>query len=135
MTLDRTIPQSDVVGAVASGLCVVHCIATPFLFVVQSCSVSGVCASGPGWWSFLDYLFIAITFFAVYYSVKNTSKDWMKYALYASWALLTLLIVNEKAAVLPIAESWKYGAAFTLVSLHLYNRKYCRCADDGCCAA
>ena len=135
MVLDRILPQSDVIGALASGLCVVHCMATPLLFVVQTCSVSGCAGAGPAWWSAIDYLFIGITFFAVYYSVKHTSAYWMKYALYLSWAVLTVLIINEKTAIFPLAEMWKYAAAFTLVGLHLYNRRYCKCSDDSCCAA
>ena len=135
MLINRTLPQSDLVGAVASSLCVVHCVATPFLFAVQSYSVTGPGSSGPAWWSFIDYVFVGITFFAVYYSVKNTSKNWMKYALYGSWGLLTLLIINEKTALVPLTEMCKYALAFTLVGLHLYNRKYCRCADESCCVA
>ena len=125
--------QADIVGAIASGLCMLHCMATPLLFVVQSYSLVGCADSGPGWWNAIDYLFIGITFFAVYYSVKHTSKEWMKYALYASWVVLTILIFNEKFHLVPMAEMWKYGAAFSLVGFHLYNRKYCQCADDGCC--
>ena len=133
MLLNRSLPQSDIIGAAASTLCVIHCMATPLLFVVQSSAVNACHSAGPGWWNAIDYLFIGITFFAVYYSVKNTSKEWMKYALYGSWILLSIFVVNEKFHLVPMAEMWKYGAAFTLVGLHLYNRKYCQCADDGCC--
>ncbi|MEM6398195.1 MAG: MerC domain-containing protein [Bacteroidota bacterium] len=126
-------PQSDIVGAFASGLCAVHCIATPFLFVAQTCPVTGCCESSPGWWSNLDYIFIGITFFAVYFSAKNSGRQLMKYALYTGWVVLTLLVVNEKLAFLPIAETWKYVSAFSLIGLHFYNLKYCKCADDNCC--
>ncbi|MEM8582641.1 MAG: MerC domain-containing protein [Bacteroidota bacterium] len=126
-------PKSDVVGALASGLCAVHCLSTPFLFVAQTCSVTGCCETSPGWWSMLDYLFIGITLVAVYFSSRNTSKSWIKYALYGSWAVLTLLIVNEKLELAPLSELWKYGAAFALVGLHLYNLKYCQCDDPDCC--
>jgi hypothetical protein len=124
--------KSDVLGSAASTLCVIHCIATPFLFVAQSCSASAACCdSGPTWWSAIDYIFIGVTFFAIYFSARNTSKEWMKYALYTSWVVLTLLILNEKLAFLPIPEYVKYISAFTLVGLHLFNMRYCRCASDG----
>lgn len=127
--------KSDVLGSAASTLCVAHCVATPFLFVAQSCTASAACCdSGPVWWSAIDYIFIGVTFFAVYFSARNTSKSWMKYALYASWVVLTALILNEKVSLLPIPETVKYFCAFTLVGLHLYNRKYCQCAPDTCCA-
>lgn len=126
--------KSDMLGAIASGLCVIHCLATPFLFVVQSCSVEKSCCSGgPSWWSAIDYLFMGITFFAVYHSSKNTSKHWMKYALYGSWTLLSLLIFNEKFGWIPLSDIWKYLAAFLMISTHLYNLRYCQCKGDTCC--
>lgn len=124
--------KSDIVGTVASGLCAVHCLATPFLFVAQSCSVSGCCESSPPWWGAIDYLFIGITFLAVYWSAKNTGKLWMKYALYSNWLILTCLIFNEKNGVVLISEIWKYICAFSLIVLHLYNRKYCQCSTAYC---
>ena len=126
--------KSDVLGSAASALCVAHCLATPFLFVAQSCSATACCESGPTWWSAIDYVFIAVTFFAVFFSARNTSKPWMKCALYSSWGVLTLLILNEKAPVVPLPEILKYISAFSLVGLHLYNRKYCQCKVQSCCA-
>jgi len=119
--------KSDLVGSAASVLCAVHCAVTPLLFVAQSCSVAACCDSGPTWWSSIDYVFIAITFFAVYYSAKRTSKAWMKYSLFGSWVLLSLLVVNEKVSLFPIADLWKYLSALLLIALHLFNRKYCQC--------
>lgn len=130
----KTIPKSDVVGAVASGLCALHCIATPFLFIAQSCSTtSGCCESSPTWWSLIDYLFIGITFFAVYESSKNSSKPWLKYALFATWGILSFLILNGKFNFLNISEWWKYLMAFSLIGLHLYNLNFCRCSVETCC--
>lgn len=133
--ISKAFPKSDMIGALASGLCIVHCVATPFLFIAQSCSVSGCCESSPGWWSSIDYVFIGITFFAVFQSGKNTGKLWMKYAMYVIWVILTALVLNEKFALFSIAELWKYLTSLGLISLHLYNLKYCRCSDDSCCVA
>lgn len=129
----RITPDSDVVGAVASGLCVLHCIATPFLFIAQTCSVTGCCESSPAWWSAIDYVFVVVTFFAVYHSSKNTGKAWLKYALFGSWVVLSLLVVNEKFDFLHLSEWWKYLAAFLLIALHIYNLKFCNCKEDACC--
>jgi len=129
----KTIPKSDIVGAVASGLCALHCIATPFLFVAQSCSVTGCCESSPTWWSLIDYLFIGITFFAVYQSGKQSSKPWLKYSLFAIWSLLSLLVMNEKMNFISISEWWKYLMAFGLICLHMYNLKFCKCSGESCC--
>jgi len=132
--ISKVLPKSDLVGAFASGLCVIHCIATPFLFIAQSCSVDACCGTSPAWWSSIDYIFIGITFVAVYQSGKNTSKPWLRYAMYTCWALLSILVFNEKFLVIPLSAWWKYLTAFGLIGLHLYNLKYCQCAEDECCA-
>ncbi len=131
--ITRTVIKSDVLGAAASLLCAIHCLATPFLFVVQSCSVSSCCDSSPAWWSSIDYLFIAITFFAIYQSSKNTSRHWMKYGLFATWIVLSFLVLNEKIGFFHISELWKYLAACVLIVLHMYNLKFCQCAEQSCC--
>ena len=32
--------NSDSIGALASGLCMIHCVATPFFFIASACSSS-----------------------------------------------------------------------------------------------
>ena len=132
MTLRKNI-QSDLIGVIASGLCAIHCIVTPFLFLAQSCSSTSCCGSTPSWWSSIDYLFIGITFLAVYQSGKNSSKSWIKYGLLVIWGLLSVLVLNEKFNLLNIAEGWKYLTAVGLICLHLYNLKFCRCSEESCC--
>ena len=132
MLLNTTIKKSDTVGAVASGLCLVHCIITPFIFIAQTCSVT-CCTGTPIWWRAIDYLFLGIAFFAIYWSVQTTTKNWMKYALWGSWIALLFVIVNEKVNLVQLAQQAIYLPALGLVSLHLYNRKYCQCVEEQCC--
>jgi len=122
------IKKSDVLGVLASGLCLIHCIATPFIFVAQTCSAS-CCSVAPTWWSTIDYVFLGISFFAIYWSVQNTSKNWIKYALWINWVVLLFVILNEKIGVIHIDELAVYVPALCLVGLHLYNQKYCQCND------
>lgn len=124
--------KSDFIGAAASGLCLVHCIATPFLFIAQSCSATACCASGPAWWSAIDYLFIFITFFAIRQSIRKTTKPRLKYTFYTLWVLLTLFILDEKFGLVGFSHLFKYIAAFGLIGLHLYNLKYCTCEEEAC---
>jgi hypothetical protein len=126
--------NSDFIGAFASGLCLIHCIATPFIFIAQTCSAT-CCETAPFWWTAIDFLFIGISFFAVYWSVKNSSISWMKYSLWTSWALLCLVIINERIELLPLPEITIYFPALALVILHIYNRKYCECKDTTCCTS
>ena len=126
------LPKPDTLGAFASSLCMVHCLATPLLFIAHTCSAGG-CASTPIWWKGIDYLFLAISFFAIYRSTRTTSNNFIKPALWISWALLFISILNEQLNWLPLPEAMIYIVAFTLVGLHLYNLKYCQCKTDNCC--
>lgn len=124
--------QSDLFGVLASSLCMMHCLATPFIFVVQA--GTAVCSEiGPLWWRTLDYLFLVVSIIAIYQSAKTTSFRWIAKAMYAAWAILALLIINESFSGLPIPHVLIYIPAFSLVFLHLYNRKYARCETDECC--
>ncbi|OJJ15029.1 hypothetical protein BKI52_39880 [marine bacterium AO1-C] len=126
----------DILGASASTLCLIHCVATPFLFIAEASATHlqhhHHHGDTPLWWSVIDIVFIIISFFAIYFSVKTTSKNWVKYALFASWALLTFIILNEKLEGIHLAEEWVYLPALSLVGLHLYNRRYCQCEDEHC---
>lgn len=126
--------NSDFIGAFASGFCLLHCMMTPFLFAVQATSLS--CSEiSPWWWKIVDYIFLVITFFAIYYTNQTTSSHWMPKALYACWALLLFLVVNNSLHVLPIPHFLIYIPAMCLALLHLYNRRYCNCKEERCCAA
>jgi len=125
--------KSDNIGAIASTLCLIHCIATPLIFIVQSCSLT-CCTESPVWWSSIDYVFILISFFAVYQSTKNTSKNWIKPALWISFIGLFVVIINEKLSLFYLNDNFIYVPAICLITLHLYNRKYCKCDSNKCCS-
>ena len=123
--------KSDVIGATASGLCLIHCLATPFLFVAQAGLLSNE-ESHPQWWGVLDLVFLFISLMAIWWSVKATSKKWMRMALWASWSVLAIVVVNEKLSLFPLAEQVIYVPAVGLIFFHLYNRRYCQCNNEIC---
>jgi len=125
--------RSDLLGSVASTLCLIHCLATPFLFAAHAGHVHGH-HEHPAWWGALDIMFIAISCAAVYWSARNSSRRWMKYALWISWVLLAFVILNEKFGWIHLVEEAIYFPSLLLVGFHLYNRKYCKCSNDDCCA-
>lgn len=132
MVLQQLNSKSDFVGAFASGLCLVHCVAAPFLFVAHA----GVAAYGdahPLWWGFLDMVFLGISLAAVWWSARTTSKKWMRNALWISWSLLAIIVFNEKLSLFPLMEQAIYAPTIALIFLHIQNRKYCTCADAQCC--
>lgn len=125
--------RSDIFGSTASALCLAHCLATPLLFAAHTGHAHDHGAS-PFWWGILDIVFIVVAWFAVYWSAKHTSRNWMRYGLWISWGLLAFVILNEKFELLHLAESVIYVPSLALIGLHLYNRKYCQCEDENCCA-
>ena len=84
MAATSSILNADYTGAFASALCAVHCMATPFLFVAQTCSVSGCCETSPAWWSGIDYAFVGITLVAVIIAARKSGYLWMKAALFGA---------------------------------------------------
>ena len=128
------IKNADQIGAVSSGLCMLHCFATPFLFLSQS-SLIFISVDFTLPWFIINYIFLFISFIAIYYSVKNSSNRFIRIFLYLSWAVLSGLIINESLGILSIPETATYLSASSLICLHIYNLKYCRCDDENCCTS
>lgn len=135
MIQSLTIDKPDQVGAAASMLCLIHCLATPLLFVAKSCSLTAACCvDAPLWWQAIDYLFVVVSFFAIFFATKTSTKRWIKAALWSSWGLLTLTILGEKFEPGLFPESFIYLPSLAIVGFHLYNLKYCQCDDEQRCA-
>ena len=128
-----TLQKPDTFGALASTLCLIHCLLTPLLFLSHQSINDHHHHAAPVWWKSLDFLFLGISFIAVYRSTQTSSKPMMKYFLWSSWILLAGLIFNEKMGVFEIPEYVMNISAITLAVLHIYNLKYCQCDDENCC--
>ncbi len=128
ISINRLSTKSDSIGIAASVLCFMHCIGTPFLLVAYSSASFGQ-KGHLWWWGSLDILFLTISFFAIYWSIANTSKIWIKYALWSSWIVLVLIILNEKIEIVAIPEAAIYFPTIALIYLHFYNRRYARSAS------
>lgn len=114
--------KPDVLGALASSLCLVHCAVAPLLFIM------------PTWWKQFDYIFLAISLVAVYQSSRTTSSAYVKYGMWLSWTALFVLLMNEKFEGVHLPEILVFLTSISLGALHLYNRKYCNCKTDSCCS-
>jgi|TARA_B110000259_G_scaffold156259_1_gene177724 hypothetical protein len=130
--MNITLQKSDKIGAIASSLCVIHCLMTPLLFAAQSLAIEHH-HSSPVWWENMDFLFVLISLLAVNQSTKNSNNTIIKKALWASWFILFFLILNEKVEWYHSPEIITYFVAFTLASLHIYNLNYCQCRSEDCC--
>ena len=125
--------SADNIGMASSSLCLIHCIITPFIFIAQACAVS-CCANSPFWWRAIDFVFLVISFVAVYFAAKISSKKWVKVTFYVLFGFLSFFIINEHAGNLRLQRIFLYIPAFLLFALHLYNKRYCQCKDE-CCDA
>lgn len=130
--LNISIRKYDSLGALASGLCMIHCIATPFLFIASACTVS-CCSATPLWWQWIDYAFLGISLFAVINASKSTVNKFIKYGLWISWIGLFLFLLNAKFLWFSLSINLKYIPALSLVSLHIYNLRFGKCKKDECC--
>ena len=124
----------DSVGIVAGTLCMIHCIATPFLFIAKACS-SVCCADTPVWWQLIDYAFLIISFIAIYFITKKSTLSWIKIAFWISWFLLLVTLLNHTFMIISAPEYFIYIPASAIIILHFYNIKFCKCSEDSCCVS
>jgi hypothetical protein len=136
-----SVQKSDFIGMSVSALCFVHCLVTPFLFVVQTCSVSAsCCSSSPLWWQTLDYVFLGISLIAVWFSTRKSVKQWVRIGLWVNWLVLGGVILFKEEVISYTFENIIFIPAITLILLHLYNNRFCKisrktnanCAADCC---
>ncbi|AZQ63297.1 MerC domain-containing protein [Flammeovirga pectinis] len=125
--------KSDFLGALTSFLCLLHCIATPFLFIVDSCNTSGCCEASPVWWKQFDLLFVFISFIAVYRSIKLSKKQLIQSLFAISWLGLFFIVLNEQLQFISLHENLIFVPSISLIVLHIYNKRDCRCSGKTCC--
>ena len=127
-----SIKNSDYVGACASVLCMLHCMVSPILFMSQTQTVN-ISTEIPFLWQSVNYIFLFISMIAVYFSIKNSTKLFVKILLAISWFSLSFLIINEGLEGFHFPEIFTYIFASLLSFFHLYNLKYCQSEDAKCC--
>ena len=134
MNMNLSLQKSDTIGALSSGLCMIHCLSTPIFFIASACS-SSCCSSAPLWWQWLDYFFLVVSFIAIRYSTVSTNSILVKIGLWSSWIGLFICILNAKFGWFYLSPNIKFIPAFSIIGFHLYNLKYCKCNNDNCCVA
>ena len=132
MQMKKILLPFDNIGIIAGCLCGIHCIATPFLFVAKACTYT-FCSEAPIWWIMIDYLFLIVSFLAIYYTNKNTTIYWLKFSLWLSWFCLGFCIVSHSFDITYLPDNFIYLPALTIIFLHLYNLKFCKCEDETYC--
>ena len=115
--------STDFYGIITASLCLLHCISTPLIIISSSYLISEFSMLHT-FWKGLDYVFISISFFLVYFSAQFTKLKMMKFLFWGSWFILFVLIINEKTEYIQLSEYLTYLAASILSLLHFYNLKY-----------
>ena len=123
----------DSIGIIASTLCTIHCIATPFVFIAKACTAT-CCSEAPAWWIMIDYLFLIISFIAIFFINKNLNIKWLKIAFWTSWILLLITIANHSINIILLPKNFIYIPSISIVLLHFYNLQFCKCKNETCCA-
>lgn len=124
--------KSDFIGVISSSLCLLHCFATPLLFVAQT-QMANTNNAKPIWWPILDLIFLIISVFAIYKTANTTTNKWIKIGLWVNWSFLSVIIINEKIMWFAMPEYLIYVPSLSLICIHIYNSKYCHCAEEQCC--
>lgn len=124
MTISQGFLKSDWIGMWASGLCLVHCLATPFLFIAHA-GMGAHSNAHPSWWGILDIIFLVLSFFAVYWSIRNTSQTWIKVGFGIIWLVLAVIVLNEKFEIFHLIEEAIYPPTLGLIFLHFNNHRNC----------
>ncbi len=122
----------DAIGMIAGTLCTIHCLATPLLFIAKACSTT-CCADAPTWWIMIDYLFLFISFMAIYFISKYLTVKWLNISFWTAWTLLLFSILDHSFGFFFLPKNFIYIPSFLIVALHFYNVKFCKCKGEKCC--
>ncbi|MEM6317460.1 MAG: MerC domain-containing protein [Bacteroidota bacterium] len=131
MNRTKKIDYSDGVGVVASALCTIHCVLTPFLFMAKPALTETVHqhthahTHGPGLWAALDYVFLVISFLAVWYSAEHTKHLTLKWLLWAAWGVFAIGLLLEPQGY-AFGKWLMYAGSISLIGAHLTNHYFCQ---------
>ena len=123
----------DSIGIIASTLCTIHCIVTPFIFIAKACTAT-CCSDAPSWWLMIDYIFLIISFLAIFFISKNLTIKWLQTAFWVSWSLLLFSIANHSIDIVQLHKNFIYIPSGAIIILHFYNMQFCKCQNETCCS-
>jgi hypothetical protein len=111
--------NSDLLGIISAGLCLIHCIALP-VFLLGTLSAGLVLSN----WHWLDFIFIALACVAVYFSTKKTASVLIKTGMWTSVTIFAIALLSHEISV--YAQYISIAASVALMLLHFINIRHCR---------
>ncbi len=112
---------SDRVGIIASVVCLVHCLIFPVLVLLRIPLSEWL----HEFWHALEYLFLLVSFAAVYFSARSTAKPWMRYFLWVSFFALAASILLKHYE--DVFDTMAIVAAVILIVAHIVNIRQLSC--------
>ena len=117
--------KSDYIGILSAGLCLIHCILLPIFFAMRAIDFEHEVEGIFKW----DYVFLILSFYAVYHSAKHSHSALIKKILWVFFSVLAVCVFLEG-----ISEIFEYLiilVSMGLVAVHFVNLRHCqRCATD-----
>ncbi|TAH27140.1 MAG: hypothetical protein EAZ07_02600 [Cytophagales bacterium] len=107
--------KSDFYGIASACLCVVHCMLTPVILAVNHFQAFGTAI----FWECLNYVFLIISFYAVYNCSYSNFKSLIKIIQYILLSGLAFYIVFHEHITIPPIIS--YLLSFGLVISHFVH--------------
>ena len=116
MNKEITSPQYDKAGIASALLCTIHCLVVPVLFILKSYWTGHSTLQLPWWYEKIDYLFLVISFIAVYHSAGHTPLKAFKISLWFFWLALAIALMAHESL------HWlAYIASTGLIATHFVN--------------
>jgi hypothetical protein len=119
MVKDTKIRKFDIIGILSASICLVHCIATPFLIVLGASFLTQ---------PFIKYVFLITSFVAVFKTTNKSKNTKISILLLISfWGFLFTTLFDEQYEWLHFLT---YLFSFLIILGHLLNIKYCKTCKD-----
>ena len=113
--------SSDLWGAAASSLCLIHCVMTPVLFVSHSLGDSFHEGEVSLIWKATELLFLLISGWAVVKAAGKNIKDILFWIFWLSWTVLAASVILEWCEIPSGGDITKYSAGSVLITAHAYR--------------
>lgn len=117
---------ADRLGVISAVICTIHCMVVPALLLSKYAMGSLLFEAGhdgvhhahalPVWWELLDYVFLAVGFFAVYHAAAHAATRRIRLSLWLSWSLLAIGVFFHNSFHWVV-----YFASASLITTHVFN--------------
>ncbi len=114
----------DYLGILGSGICLVHCLATPLIMLVQAYYKTEVSISSHEGIRYWDYIFLITCFVAVFFTTKESTSQKISSSFWLFFFFFAIAILFEDD--FKYINLLGYFASVGLIITHIINIRNCR---------